>query len=49
MPDYHRYRLRWGKVGICILENYNFPTTGEALVVQSPAFLDKSPSNETWD
>jgi len=32
MPHYHRYRLRWGKVGICILENYNSPPTGGALV-----------------
>jgi len=30
MPDYHRYRLRWGKVRICILENYNSPPTGKA-------------------
>jgi len=39
MPHYHKYGLRWGKVGICILENYNSPPTGEALVLQSPAFL----------
>jgi len=38
MPHYHRYGLRLGKVGICILENYNSPPAGEALVVQSPAF-----------
>ena len=36
MPDYHRYRLRWGQVGISILENYNSPPTGEARAVQSP-------------
>ena len=29
MFDYHRYGLRWGEVGICILENYNSPPTGE--------------------
>jgi len=49
MPHYHMYGLRWEKVGICILENYNSPPTGEALVVQSPAFPDMSPSNKTRD
>jgi len=49
MPHYHRYWLRWGKVGICILENYNSQPAGEALVLQSPAFPDMSPSNETRD
>ena len=33
MPHYHRYGLRWGRVG---LENYNSPPTGEVLVIYKP-------------
>jgi len=29
MPHYHRYGIRWGKMGICIPENYNSPPTGK--------------------
>ena len=35
-PHYHRYGLGWGKVGICILENYNSPPTGGAKLVKAP-------------
>ena len=31
-----RADLRWGKVGICITENYNSPPTGEVLAMQTP-------------
>jgi len=36
MPHYHRYRLRWGKVGICNSENYNSPTYWESTAGKSP-------------
>ena len=36
MPHYHRYILRWGKMRICIPDNYNSPHTGEVLVIQAP-------------
>jgi len=52
MPHYHRYWLRWGKMGICIPENYNSPLTGEVLAIQTPTYPNKSPSNKTrgkWD
>jgi len=29
MPHYPRYGLRWGKVGICIPENYNSHQLGK--------------------
>jgi len=48
MPD-SSVPLVQAEVGICILENYNSPPTGEALVVKSLAFPNKSPSNKTWD
>ena len=35
IPHYHRYGLRWGKVGICIPVNYNSPPTGEVLAIQT--------------
>jgi len=44
----HRYGLRWGKVGISIPENYNSPPIGEVLAIQTPSYLDKTPSSETW-
>jgi len=47
MPHYHRYGLRWEKVGVCIPENYNSPPTGEVLEIQAPTYLDKSPSSKT--
>jgi len=46
MPHYHRYGLRWGKIGICISENYNSPSTGELLAIQTPTYPDISPSSE---
>ena len=49
MPDYHKYGLRWGQMGICILENYNSPPTGEAQGYNPPHNPDKSPSSKTWD
>ena len=49
MPHYPRYGLRWGKVGICTPENYNSPSTGEVLAIQTPTYPDKSPSSETRD
>jgi len=36
MPHYPRYGLRWGKVWICIPENYNSPPTGEVLAIYKP-------------
>jgi len=47
MLHYPRYGLRWGKVGICIPENYNSPPNGEVLAIQTPTYPDKSPSSET--
>ena len=47
MPHYPRHGLRWGKVGICVPENYNSPPSGEVLAIQTPTYPDKSPSSET--
>ena len=44
MPHYHRYGLRWGKVGICIPENYNAPPTGGVQLVKAPTNPDNTPS-----
>jgi len=43
MPHYHRYRLRWGKVGIYNSENYNSPPIGEVQLVKAPTNSDKCP------
>jgi len=47
MPHYHWYGPRWGKVGICIPENYNSPPTGEGLAIQAPTYPEKSPNSKT--
>ena len=44
MPHYPRYGLRWGKVGICIPENLQFPTNWGSI---GDAYPDKSPNSET--
>jgi len=48
MPHYHRYGLGWGKVRICISENYISPPTGEVLAIQTPTYPYIFPSSETW-